>query len=63
MVQLLTLKREIIMAKETRTFSEVVEDISTVLAETDGEFLAEQAEGILGKKVEYMGDGFFEIEE
>ena len=51
------------MSKETRSFSEIIEDISSVLAECDGDYLAGIAGNVLGKSVEYHGDSIFEVEE
>lgn len=48
---------------EKRTFSELIEDITEVLSEYDGESLAELAGTILAKEIEYTEDSLFEIKE
>jgi len=49
------------MVKELRTFSELIEDINESLAEWDGDALADIANEILAKKVEYNEDSMFEV--
>ena len=46
---------------EERSFAELIEDMNEVLAEFDGDALAEIAESVLGKKVEYTEDSIFKV--
>ena len=38
---------------------EIIEQISDVLTECDGDFLEHIANSVLGRKVKYIGDGVF----
>lgn len=46
---------------ETRSFSEVIEDINETLAEMSGEDLADLANKILSARYEYDGDSIFTV--
>lgn len=46
---------------DTRSFSEVIEDINQTLAEMSGEDLADIANKILSAKHSYEGDGIFTV--
>lgn len=41
----------------------LLQELTDTMCHWDGESIAEKAEGILGHKVRYLGDGFFEISE
>jgi hypothetical protein len=45
-----------------KTADEIIKEIAEVLAEADGEFIAEIANQVLTRKVAYKGDSFFEVE-
>ena len=53
---------EVGRTKEKRTFSELVEDITEILSEYEGEALADIYEKVSGKKCTYSEDSIFEVE-
>jgi len=49
--------------KETKTANEIIIEISEVLAEADGKTIERIANQILTKKVKYIEDSIFEVDE
>lgn len=49
------------MTNETRTFSELIEDLNETLAEMDGEGLEEIYNNIMSSSCEYQGNGTFNV--
>ena len=43
-----------------KTADELINEIKEILSESSGEFIADIANRVLTKKVEYIEDGFFE---
>lgn len=49
--------------KESKTVNQVIEMISEILMQSDGEYIQEIANQILIENVEYIGDSMFEVKQ
>ena len=50
------------MAKRTITVDELISEMTEIMYQTEGEYLEEVANQVMGGKVTYLEDSMFEVE-